>query len=418
MTPTAPVGIEPTVALPQQPVAAAARVFMLDLLSIVPYYTSELSAALLRGHGVELELGAIAYYLDPDCYRRQGLSFSPAIQDVVSRAGRLPRPIRRIAKTVEYLANLTRLWVRFQTAKPDLVHVQFLPLVLFGSSIELRFLRSLRRRGVRIVYTVHNVLPHDASPHLRSHYADLYNLADHLICHDVPSSRQLIQDFGQARSRISVIAHGPLLTPDRHDTSEAARRRLGLSMSECLMLWQGILRPYKGVEFLLDAWRHVRTFGKPARLAIVGGGDEAIERRIRAKVAELNLTNSVKLDLRFVSVPELQDYHAAADVLVYPYSEVTTSGALMTGIGYGKAVIASRLPAFEQILRHDRNALLAAYGDVEEWSRSIERLIADPALRRRLGESLRGGSSAVPGWDCIARQTVACYHSVLQSRAR
>jgi glycosyltransferase involved in cell wall biosynthesis len=390
---------------------------MLDLLSIVPYYTSALSSALLRGQGVDLELGAITYYLDCDCYQRQGLTFAPGVIDIVSRLSRLPRPLRRVAKTVEYLANLTSLWLRFRSSKPDLIHVQFLPLVLFGSSLELRFLRSLRRQGVRIVYTVHNILPHDASPNLRSHYQELYNLADHLICHDVPSSRKLITDFRQTRSRISVIAHGPLLTPDRYNTSESARKRIGLSQSACLILWQGILRPYKGVEFLLDAWSQVRTIGKAACLAIVGGGDEAIENRIREKVAALNLTKSVRLDLRFVSVPELQDYHAAADVLVYPYSEVTTSGALMTGIGYGKAVVASRLPAFEQILRHDHNALLAAYGDIDEWSLQIERLIADPSLRRRLGESLHRGANEVPDWDKIAAQTVDCYNSVLRSGA-
>jgi len=414
MTPSVLISVEP--AMPHQ-TAVAVRVCMLDLLSIVPYYTSALSAALLRGQSVDLELDATTYYLDRECYRRHNLTLAPGVVDVVSGYG-LPRLLRRTFKTIEYLANLTRLWARVRTNKPDLVHVQFLPLVLFGSSIELLFLRSIRRQGIRIVYTVHNVLPHDAPVHLRSHYAKLYNLADHLICHDVPSSRKLMDDFGQARSRISVIAHGPLLAPDRSNTSEVARRRLGLSRSECLILWQGILRPYKGVEFLLDVWRGVRTIGKPARLAIVGGGDEAMERRIREKVAALKLTNRVRLDLRFVTVPELQDYHAAADVLVYPYSEVTTSGALMTGIGYGKAVVASRLPAFEQILRHDHNALLASYGDLGEWSRRLEDLIADPALRRRLGESLRHGPGAVPDWDQIAAETVACYNSVLQRHTR
>lgn len=402
---------------PPPNLAIKTRVFMLDLLSIVPYYTSELSAALLRRSDIELELGAITYYLDPGCYERHGLTFAPAVLDVVSQSPKLPRAARRVSKTVEYLANLGRLSLRFRKHQPALIHVQFLPLLLFGSSLELRFLRSLRQAGIGIVYTVHNVLPHDASPSLQSHYAELYRLADHLICHDLPARRKLMEDFGQDPSRISVIAHGPLLLPAERDSSEAARLRLGVSRNDCLLLWQGILRPYKGVEFLLDAWRRVRTLGKPACLAIVGGGDEALERRIREKVAALNLTQSVRLDLRFVSVPELQDYHAAADVLVYPYSEVTTSGALMTGLGYGKAVVASRLPAFEQILNHNQNGLLATYGDAADWSLQLERLIADPALRRRLGESLRRNSSS-PDWDQIAGQTAACYESVLERGSR
>ena len=132
----------------------------------------------------------------------------------------------------------------------------------------------------------------------------------------------------------------------------------------------------------------------------------------------LNLGRSVRLDLRFVSVAELQDYHAAADVLVYPYREVTTSGALMTGVGYGKAILASRLPAFEELLRHDRNALLAEYGDVRQWGLQLDRLIADTRLRRRLGDQLRCLSASAPNWDDIAAQTAACYRSVLEPGAR
>jgi glycosyltransferase involved in cell wall biosynthesis len=218
----------------------------------------------------------------------------------------------------------------------------------------------------------------------------------------------LVEEFGVASNRISVIAHGPLLRSEPNASAgSSARERLGVADDACLVLWQGILRPYKGVDFLLDVWRRVSD--KSARLAIIGGGDEAIEREIREKVRALNLAESVRLDLRFVSVEELQDYHAAADVLVYPYREVTTSGALMTGIGYGKAVLASRLPAFEQILRLERNALLANYGDLVDWSSQLERLIVDARLRGRLGSSLSAGCD----WDDIAAQTVACYESVL-----
>jgi glycosyltransferase involved in cell wall biosynthesis len=405
------VTLESEMAQPMRPAhGAAARVFMMDLLSIVPYYTSELSAALLRSRAVELELGAITYYLDRECHQRNGLTFTPGLVDLVSRIPGLPRVIRRSAKTLEYLANLGSLSIRFRSSRPDLVHVQFLPLVLFGSKLELHFLRSLRRQGVKIVYTVHNVLPHDAAAKLRSYYAEIYGLADQLICHDAAARRKLIEEFAQSPSRISVIAHGPLLPPGQATSSDSARQRLGLLSQECLILWQGILRPYKGVGFLLDVWKQVRSENGRARLIIAGGGDEAIEREIREKVAALNVSHSVRLDLRFVSVAELQDYHSAADVLVYPYSEVTTSGALMTGIGYGKAILASRLPAFEQILRHDQNALLASYGDTVEWALELERLIANPDLRTRLGKT----SSSPADWDQIAAQTVACYESVLQ----
>ena len=77
-----------------------------------------------------------------------------------------------------------------------------------------------------------------------------------------------------------MIAHGPLLTaapPSAVEAGTPVRRRLGIGPEVCLVLWQGILRPYKGVDFLLDAWQQVQA--RSACLAIVGGGDAGLERR-------------------------------------------------------------------------------------------------------------------------------------------
>jgi glycosyltransferase involved in cell wall biosynthesis len=82
----------------------------------------------------------------------------------------------------------------------------------------------------------------------------------------------------------------------------------------------------------------------------------------------------------------------------------------MTGIGYGKAIVATRTPAFEQILKHNDNALLISYGDTNEFSGELNRLIGDADLRQRLGERLR--RSQITSWEAIAAMTAACYAGV------
>ncbi len=383
---------------------------MMDLLSIVPYYTAHLCAALAKRTDVDIEIGSIRYYLDPNCFARLGLCLSPGPLDVVSRFARIPSNLRRLFKTLECAVNMAWLAVRFIIDKPGIVHVQFLPLILFGFPFELWLLSFAHRRGIKIVYTVHNVLPHDTGERHRWLYRKLYTLADRLICHDAAAKGRLIEQFGQDASRISIIPHGQLHAPGSNDSQREARRRLGLPSDECVVLWQGILAPYKGVGFLLDTWRTVSAANPQARLAIVGGGDARVAREIRDKVESLGLNGSVRLELRFITVPELEDFHSAADILVYPYADATTSGALMTGIGYGKAIVATRTPAFEQILKHNDNALLISYGDTNEFSGELNRLIGDADLRQRLGERLR--RSQITSWEAIAAMTAACYAGV------
>jgi|HubBroStandDraft_6_1064221.scaffolds.fasta_scaffold41699_2 glycosyltransferase involved in cell wall biosynthesis len=386
---------------------------MLDLLSIVPYYTGHLCEALMQRPDIELEIGAIRYYLDPECFSRMHLQLSPGV-DLASRMTGLPRSLRRFLKAVECSLNLLFLTGRFAFRKPDVLHVQFVPMLLLGLPFELWFLRAAKLRGSKIVYTVHNILPHDSAERHRTLYRKLYNFADHLICHDVAARQRLVQEFGCDLRGISVIPHGPLLAPVQRTTQEAARRRLGIPADSTLVLWQGILRPYKGIDFLLRAWSEVSKCVPGAKLAIVGTGDEALLADVRKQVAALGLSSSVQLTLHFVSVAALEDIHTAADILVYPYAEATTSGALLTGLGYDKAIIASRLPAFEQILRHEDNGLLVDYGDTRQFASQLQRLITDPELRLRLAERLRQSRCQEPGWNDIAKQTAACYHALLE----
>jgi glycosyltransferase involved in cell wall biosynthesis len=410
-------GIAPAeIVAPAVPVttgARAVRVFMMDLLSIVPYYTGHLCAALKRRPDIELEIGAIRYYLDPQCFARMELKTSPGL-DIVSRMTAFSRPVRRLLKTAECLLNLLCLTVRFAFRKPDILHVQFVPMVLFGLPFELWFLKAAKLRGIKIVYTVHNVLPHDGAERHRSLYRHLYNFADRLICHDDAAKERLVEEFGCDARKISVIPHGQLLAPDQRTTQTVARQRLSLASDLTLVLWQGILRPYKGVDFLLQAWREVCNNVSGAQLAIVGTGDEPLLADVRKQVAALGLSESVRLTLHFISVSELEDIHTAADILVYPYAEATTSGALLTGVGYGKAIIASRLPAFERVIHHEDNGLLVSYGDKSQLASQLQRLIAEPELRLRFAERLRQSRQQEPGWDEIATRTAACYDELLE----
>jgi glycosyltransferase involved in cell wall biosynthesis len=119
-------------------------------------------------------------------------------------------------------------------------------------------------------------------------------------------------------------------------------------------------------------------------------------------------------------VDEVEDCLDSADILVYPYREITTSGALLTGVNYAKAVVATRQPAFDLLLQNEHNALLVAYGDVDGvngLAQSLLRLIRDPALRHQLGANLAKADFQAVGWGNIAEQTRNCYHSLLGSTA-
>jgi glycosyltransferase involved in cell wall biosynthesis len=396
--------------------AEPTRVLMLDLLSIVPYYTGHLCASLRGADGARVTLASITYQHDPEFFHRQGIHNDPGPLDVTYRLHRAPAAVRRLLKIGEYVVNMGALLARFAVSRPDLIHVQFLPLAAHGIPLEQWWLRLARAFGIRVVYTVHNVLPQDSGDRRAGAYRRIYRLADRLICHDAQAASRLAEQFGVAPERISIIPHGPLFEDIQSGPHTHVRERLGIASDETLVLWQGILRPYKGVSFLLKAWQHVCTRNARARLAVVGAGERDLVSELENEVRQLGIENRVRLEFRFVSVSELADFYEAADILVYPYKEVTTSGALMTGIVRGKAIVASVLPAFEQILRQGENALLVRYGDVEDLAAALLRLIGDAGLRRELGGRL--AEAQFPQWEDIARRTCECYGAAVTVRTK
>lgn len=393
------------------------RVLMLDLLSIVPYYTGHLCAGLRGADGVQVTLASITYQHDPEFFRRQGIRNNPGPLDLAFRLRRVPSWMRRLLKLFECLVNMAALPIRFVLSRPDVIHVQFLPLATYRLPIEGWLLRFARALGIKVVYTVHNALPQNSGDRCRATFRRVYGQTDWLVCHDAQAAARLTKEFGVAPERISIIPHGPLFEEAPRAPSGEARVRLGFAADECVVLWQGILRPYKGVSVLLKAWRQVCAVQPRARLAIAGCGDADLVRAIEHEVLALGIQSRVRLELRFISVQDLVDFYEAADILVYPYTEITTSGALMTGVVRGKAIVASALPAFEQILRHGETALLVPSGDVDALAASLLQLIGDAGLRKALGEHLRESQARIPRWADIARRTCECYRAAVAAQA-
>jgi glycosyltransferase involved in cell wall biosynthesis len=383
---------------------------MMDLWATVPYYTAYLSKALLAEH-VDVMVGSISYYLDPGCFTSRGIKVDPGLMDVVGKYP-LPKLPRRVLKLAEAMANLSALTARFAVARPDVVHVQYLPMLRWRVPLDRWFLGFCRGRGSKIVLTVHDLLPHDSGEVYKRTFAELYAMVDGIICHSESIRGRLGEEFGVPAEKVSVIPHGPFFYDLPAAGSEEALRSFELEPGKVMVLWQGIIFPYKGVDLLLQAWQKVEASGGDAWLVIAGTGAPELLEQIRGQVAELGLRR-VKLCFRFVSTEELVALYRAADVVVYPYRAITTSGALATGLALGKAIVASDLPVFRELLTDRESALLVDAGDAGALAGALVELCGDAELRERLAGKVRAMEFGDRSWLSIGQKTVEAYESVL-----
>ncbi|HEX3355008.1 MAG TPA: glycosyltransferase family 4 protein [Terriglobales bacterium] len=388
------------------------NVYMLDLWCQVPFYDAYLCQA-LQAEGVHSVLGSTTFHLEPDYFQRRGLKNDPGLSSLASGLKIGSPKVRRSLRFLEFCGNLSALSLRFLVKPPDIIHVQWIPLVAEGVPLEMWFLKLAKRRGSKLVYTVHNLLPHDSDPGLHKIFAEVYNLMDALICHTQETKDRLIEEFGLDGRNIWVIPHGPLFYDYRPLDKSEAKRQLGFSPEQCLVLYQGLVRPYKGIDFLLDAWAQVQSQQPNARLVIAGRGEQCHMDTVKAKVEAIAGQSSVRLDLRYITSLELPIYYQAADIAVYPHREITQSGALLTGIAFGKPIVATTLPGFREALEDYQGAVCVEYGDVNGFSQLLVRLIVDERERDRLANPT-ARQEAEMSWQVIARQTRGCYEDVLR----
>ncbi len=394
-------------------------VWLYDPWCFTPWYTAALARA-LRTADVGTRLVCPRYHFEPEFFASCGLAPRPGMIDIVSGLQVTQPALRKMLRSAENLANTAALAFSLLQRRPQILHLQLCPLLARGVSTDLRLLAWAKRRGACAVHTVHNLLPHDAGKDAAGLHRRLYRMCDRLICHSEDVATRLSAMFGVRPERVDVIPHGPLFAERPEMSAREARLRLSLDPDRFLFVWQGILAPYKGTDLLLDAWADLQK-RLPAGLAppcllIAGRGSAEEVRTLEAKVRRLALENSVRLDLRYISATELPYYYQAADALLYPYREITTSGALMTGLNYEAPIIATDLPAFRAVIGDGVNGLLLGEASRDALAGAMLRLVTDSTLLQALRRGAAGNRQRQVQWSEIANRTRAVYEKALLAR--
>jgi glycosyltransferase involved in cell wall biosynthesis len=235
---------------------------------------------------------------------------------------------------------------------PRVLHVHWLYEVTADSGSEAqatgrveRFeerVRQLRGRGVRVVWTVHNVLPHetvypDVEARLRRFMLATADLVH--VMHD--SHLELLASTFDTKPAASVVAPHPTFAgayPDWADRA-AARSQLGIPRGARVLVTFGQIRPYKGHAAFLEAF--VRATELDPRLRWLVAGKIREERGAAEFAGRAADHPAVLLHPGFVPEADVQFYLRAADAAVYPYVNSLNSGALALTAGFDLPVYAS-----------------------------------------------------------------------------
>jgi len=357
------------------------RVHLIDPSGDVIPYDHALAGALAR-RGLEVELVTSRFVHGPPPVPL-GYSVSESFYRLATRLGdRAPRR-RRAVKLAEHVPDMLRY--RRRAAAADVRHFQWLPV----ECIDAHLLPAARPR----VLTMHNVIRREAVD-LR-----LASRMDAVIVH-TRHGAELLGD----RDNVHVIPHGAF----EHLTRQADERPLPAEFARVerpVVLYFGVVRPYKGVDVLVEAFQRVED----AELWVVGRPLGVSMERLR----RLAPPGRVRFMERYVTDAELPAFFRRADIVALPHRNVDVSGVLFAGLAFGKAMVMSDVGGFRELVAEHGAGLLVPPGDSDALAAAIGGLLADPQGRRRLEEAASAAASGPYSWDRIAEQTAAVYERVL-----
>jgi glycosyltransferase involved in cell wall biosynthesis len=222
----------------------------------------------------------------------------------------------------------------------------------------------LARQRCPIVGVVHNVADHDARRVSSWVSAWPIRQASAFVTH----TRELAAGVQRLVPGARVEVH-PHPTFDYPAPLHALPKRADL---ELLMF--GLIRPYKGLDVLLEALRASNK--RSVQLSVVGESWQS-EAALRASLGDLG--GRVELVLRYVPDAEAAEYFDRSDVVALPYRSVTGSGVLPLAYHYDKPVVASDLPGFRELVVDGQSGWLVPPGDARALARCIDDRISREA---------------------------------------
>jgi glycosyltransferase involved in cell wall biosynthesis len=376
------------------------RVQLVDPSSFTPPYDHALASALARaGADVELVCAAFPYgeVPAPEGYRLTHGFY-----------GRVRGPAgswrRRAGKLAWHVPDM--LAQRRRASAADVVHFQWLDLQWLD-----RWLLPDRPR----VMTAHDLLPREPRVGQAAAQRALYERMDAIVVHSDYGRAQLVERLGLEAQRVHVIRHGAF----EHLARGAEDAPLPAELAAVrgpVVLFFGLLRPYKGIEVLLEAWRQLdrRQLGEPGGQARGGPLAELwIVGRPRMALGPLRATAppGVRFVARYVSDRELAAYFRRADIVVLPYlatERFDFSGVLATALAFARPTVVSDIGGLGEVAAAG-GARAVAPGDACALAGALAQLLGDPAARAALARGAAALAAGPYSWAEAAARTLDLY---------
>lgn len=327
---------------------------------------------------------------------------------------------QKAARVLSYYGRLIRYAAK---ARPQIFHILWNnKFEVFDRTLLILYYKLL---GKKVVFTAHNVnaRKRDGSDSWLNRFSlrIQYRLMDHILVHTKRMKAELVADFRISEEKVTVIPFGINNTvPNTALSAAEAKRLLGISSSDKMLLCYGQIAPYKGLEYLVAAFAELLKRDRSYRLIIAGKPkwNEVYWKGIEQLIKDNGVRDRVIQRIEHVPDEETELYFKAADVLVLSYTRVFQSGVIFLGYSFGLPVIAADVGSLPEEIVQGETGFVFKPGDSSDLALKIEQYFRSDIFRNletRRAEIKKYANERY-SWSKVAAIATAIYSDLLRSR--
>jgi len=242
----------------------------------------------------------------------------------------------------------------------NLIHIHWTHPYIIGQTLKhsikasarfLLLLAAAKRKGIKLVWTVHNLGEHERRyPFFEKSFHMIFSrFVDLMIAHSQFAKEKVVSTYhlGHNVEKVHVVPHGHYIDNYPNNISrEEARASLEISLSKKVFLFCGSIRSYKGLPELISAFKNISSGNE---FLILAGRplNEQIKTEIRRLVEG---QEDILFSPDFTPDQRIQVYMNASDAVIFPFRDVFTSGSILLAMSFAKAIVVPNLESLNDII--------------------------------------------------------------------
>lgn len=314
-----------------------------------------------------------------------------------------------LSKSFSYFFSLCSILKAILKEKPHAIHIQWIRIW----AIDLFFLLILKALSVKVIFTAHNIVPHNSGSIYKVLFQVYYKIVDYIVVH-VNSSKLELQDLFQINNnKIYVIPHGILdfsLNEKKvYEYVQKLTKQINLK-NKIVFSIIGTQTFYKGSDLVAAMWLQNSFLHDKDKYQLIIAG-----RNRGADFSELEKIENVWIDDSYISDEQFQAYQIISSIILMPYRKISQSGVLLSIIKNRIPFIVTRIGGLEEVLTIADVGWAIDNASVDSMSTCIQSICKCPQSIERKKDNKFEWSKLdnYYNWDRSAELTCRLYSEIL-----